>query len=300
MYRRFLPQGVRITINGTRVKAVDPLHLSTVLEGRSASLAFEPLRYELATSDGGTSFVDVRFSALPVDAWHHLDNLAKRRASIVGGGGVSVLRAGREIAFGWHLIGGKRKENYDDWWRCEIEFDPALDEHFGITINKQGIRPSAQLREAIEPELESVARTLNARVRQAFEDVKFREASQESCRIAEAADRNLPVLPRGKRRGNGGALAYRLMSAPLASGEMFETKVEGGTLRVTLNTDHPAFAALYRPLQALADESGASSLRTAIELLVLSYARSSVTIPPGSRDAVAAWSSTYAKMLQQT
>ena len=299
-YRRFLACGVQITINGTSVKAADPMHLSTVLEGRSASLAFEPLRYELATSDGGTSFVQVQFTVLPVDAWHHLDNLTKRRAAIVAGGGVSILRAGREIAFGWHLMGGKRKENYDDWWRCEIEFDPALDEHFGITINKQGIRPSAHLREALEPELESIARTLNARVRQAFEDVKFREASQESCRIATATDPNLPVLQRTKRHGHGGGLTYRLTSAPLPSGEMFETKVEGSTLRVTLNTDHPAFVALYRPLQALSEETDGSSLRTAVELLVLSYARSSVANTSGTRDVLGAWSDAYAKMLQHT
>jgi hypothetical protein len=303
MYRRFITNGVRLTINGTRVKPVDPLHLNTKIDNSTASLAFEPLRYELATSDGGTSFVTVRFSSLPVDAWHHLDNLTKRRAGIVGGGGVSILRAGREIAFGWHLMGGKRKENYDDWWRCEIEFEPALDEHFGITINKQGIRPSAELREAIEPELESIARTLNSRVRQAFEDVKFRQATQQSCRIAEAADRHLPVFTRGRRGRHTGALAYRLTSGPLTSSEMFEARVEDHLLSVTLNTDHPAFAALYRPLQALADESGGSDLRTAIELLVLSFARSSATTAPGIRGLealLATWSSTYAKMLQQS
>jgi Histidine kinase-, DNA gyrase B-, and HSP90-like ATPase len=303
MYRRFLASGVRLTINGTRVRPVDPLHLTTTIEGCSASLAFEPLRYELAIADGGTSFVTVRFSSLPVDAWHHLDNLRKRRAGIVGAGGVSILRAGREIAFGWHLMGGKRKENYDDWWRCEIEFDPPLDEHFGITINKQGIRPSAELREAIEPEMESTARTLNARVRQAFEDVKFREATQQSCRIAEAADRNLPVLARGRRGRHTGALTYRLTSAPLTSGEMFEVRVEDHSLSVTLNTDHPAFTALYRPLQALTDESGIGGLRTAIELLVLSFARSSAAAAPGAlgpADLVATWSDAYARMLQQS
>lgn len=303
IYRRFLADGVRLTINGVRVKPIDPLHLAMTLEGRSASLAFEPLRYELATADGGTAFVDVRFSTLPVEAWHHLDNLAKRRAGIVGGGGVSIVRAGREIAFGWYLMGGKRKENYDDWWRCEIDFGPALDEHFGITINKQGIRPSTELREAIEPEMEAIARTLNARVRQAFEDVKFRQASQHSCRIAEAADRHLPVLPRGRRRRPAGPLGYRLESGPLASGEMFAADVTDHQLTVTLNTDHPAFAALYRPLQGLSDQSGANDLRVAVELLVLSFTRSSASHgqpPPGHTALMAAWSDAYAKMLQQT
>ena len=157
LYRRFIAAGLSITINGSRVEAADPMLSATKLEGASAVLAFDELRYELETSNGETSVVTVRFTMLPVHRWQGLDNVTKRRIGIVGGGGVSILRAGREIASGWHLMGGKRRENYDDWWRCEIEFDPRLDEHFGITINKQGIRPSAVLREALEPELESIA-----------------------------------------------------------------------------------------------------------------------------------------------
>ena len=143
MYRRFLSDGLRLTINGSRVHAVDPTLLTTKIEGVTGQLAFDELVYELKAGPSQTSAVTVRFVMLPVSRWHGLDNVTKRRVGIVGGGGVSILRAGREIAFGWHLMGGKRKENYDDWWRCEIEFDPSLDEHFGITINKQGIRPSA-------------------------------------------------------------------------------------------------------------------------------------------------------------
>jgi hypothetical protein len=135
MYRRFISSGdLTLNINGKPVEPVDPLLLTAKIEGNSARLAFEPLRYELASSSGETAFVTVRFAMLPVVHWHHLDNMTKRRVGIVGGAGVSVLRAGREIASGWHLMGGKRKENYDDWWRCEIEFDPVLDEHFGILI----------------------------------------------------------------------------------------------------------------------------------------------------------------------
>jgi len=302
VYRRFLLAGLKLSINRSRVKARDPLLLHGPVEGHTASLAFEPLRYELATVEGGTSFVDVRFSALPVHAWHHLDNLTKRRADIVGGGGVSIMRAGREIAFGWHLMGGKRKENYDDWWRCEIEFEPALDEHFGITINKQGIRPSTELREALEPELESMARLLNSRVRQAFEEVKFRAATDSSCRIAAAADPHLPVISRRRRKSSAGALAYRLTSGVLPTGTMLDTKLDQRTLEVTLNVDHPAFAALYGPLQSLADESGESPLRTAIELLILSFARTSVFFDHADilTEVLTTWSTTYARMLQKT
>jgi hypothetical protein len=302
VYRRFLLAGLKLSINKSRVKARDPLLLQDPVEGHTASLAFEPLRYELATAEAGTSFVDVRFSALPVHAWHDLDNPTKRRSDIVGGGGVSILRAGREIAFGWHLMGAKRKENYDDWWRCEIEFEPALDEHFGITINKQGIRPSAQLREALEPELESAARLLNTRVRQAFEEIKFRAATDRSCRIAEAADPHLPIIARKRRGSSAGVLAYRLTSGPLPSGTMLATKLNQRTLEVTLNVDHPAFSALYGPLRSLADESGESPLRTAIELLILSFARTTVSFdqPDLVTDVLTKWSATYARMLQKT
>jgi hypothetical protein len=300
MYRRFLQDGLALTINGTPVKAVDPLMLTSTMSGASASLAMEPMRFEVATTSGATSFVDIRFSALPVEAWCDLDNLTKRRSGIVGGGGVSILRAGREIAFGWHLMGGKRKENYDDWWRCEIEFDPTLDEHFGITINKQGIRPSADLREALEPELESIARLLNSRVRRAFEDVKFREATQQACRIAAAAEPSQPPLPRRGRRRSGAPLSYRLTSAQLMPDAMFATEIKHDVLHVTLNIDHPAFSALYRPLQTLSAESDTSDLRTAIELLLLSFCRAQSLDSAGVPDLVGAWSDAYAKMLQKS
>lgn len=300
MYRRFLQAGLTLTINGTSVTPIDPMLLDTKVEGATAQLAFEPLQYELETSDGQTSIVVVRFATLPVDRWHHLDNATKRRVGVVGHGGVSILRAGREIASGWHLMGGKRKENYDDWWRCEIEFSPALDEHFGITINKQGIRPSPILREAIEPELESIARLLNARARQAFEEVKFQAAAEKSCRIAAAADRDLPVIAANSR--TGGALSYRIGSAPLPHGAMLRSTLSSRTLDVTLNVDHPAFSALYQPLQALEGQA-ATEIRTALELLLLSFARSTAQVDRSGRlfdELLKTWSATYGRMLQKS
>jgi hypothetical protein len=150
--------------------------------------------------------------------------------------------------------------------------------------------------------LEAMARLLNSRIRQAFEEVKFRTATDSSCRIAEAADPHLPVIARRGRRSSGGAIAYRLMSAPLPSGVMLATKLDQRTLEVTLNVDHPAFAALYGPLQSLAAESGENPLRTAIELLILSFARTSVSFDQAgiSAEVLATWSATYARMLQKT
>ncbi|WP_222861849.1 ATP-binding protein [Arthrobacter echini] len=297
-YRRFLQQNLTLTLNGKAVQAIDPMLLATEAEGYSGRLAFEPMRYEIETTSGVTSFVTVRFVSLPVHHWHHLDNVTKRRIGIVGNAGVSIMRAGREIASGWYLMGSKRKENYDDWWRCEIDFDPILDEHFGITINKQGIRPSQVLREAVESELESIARLLNGRVRQAFEEVKFQAATEASCRIAAAADADLPVIrSSGKHHG---ALGYRIKSDQLPVDTMFTSSLNQRTLEVTLNVDHPSYAALYQPLQLLGGD--ASDLRAALELFVLAFARTATLLDHDGKlcdEMLQLWSTTYGRMLQK-
>jgi len=300
MYRHFLQNGTTITINGTPITAVDPLMMSVEINGDHASPPFDTLTYDVATTHGTTSKILVRFSVLPVGSWHSLDNATKKKTGIIGESGVSILRAGREIARGWHLMGGKRKENYDDWWRCEICFDPDLDEQFGITINKQGIRPATELREALEPELESIARMLNARVRKLFEDVKFQEESQVSCRIAASADCDLPVI--GKNTQAKGPLRYLITSDSFPDTTMFHSRLKDSTLSITLNADHPAFSALYKPLQAFGDKS-ADDFRTAMELLILSFARTTALLEQTDGDyddLVASWSTTYGRMLRRS
>ena len=88
IYRRFIASGLSLTINGSNVEAVDPTLRTTQLDGASAVLAFDELRYELETSSGKTSVVTVLFTMLPVHRWQGLNNVTKRRIGIVGGGGV--------------------------------------------------------------------------------------------------------------------------------------------------------------------------------------------------------------------
>lgn len=83
---------------------------------------------------------------------------------------------------------------------------------------------------------------------------------------------------------------------------MFRSTLAQRTLNLTLNADHPAFAALYQPLQAIEGES-AARLRTSIELFLLSFARSAIQFERAGQpldDLVQAWSSTYGRMLQKS
>src|SRR5581483_512354 len=113
--------------------------------GRPAARPFgEELIYEFTTA-GGSGCVRVVFAELPVEQWSGLTVDEKRELGITNAPSVSVMRADREIDRGWFFMGSKRRENYDDWWRCEVNFEPTLDELFGITNAKQGIKPRPDL-----------------------------------------------------------------------------------------------------------------------------------------------------------
>src|SRR5262249_57890843 len=146
-FRHFLWKGLRVTINGDAVKPFDPLYLHPDAEVSGARLfGREELRYEVRADPSDprtTGWVRLRFSELPVHKWHKLSNEEKRRIGVSKVAGVSIVRAGREVDYGWFFMGSKHRENYDDWWRCEIQFDPVLDEAFDITHTKQQIRPQS-------------------------------------------------------------------------------------------------------------------------------------------------------------
>lgn len=142
-----------------------------------AKLYGPPLEYKLRVpafvkSRASVSVVSVRFSELPVERWHHFSNEKKNDLGIAKNAGVSIVRAGREIDYGWYFMGTKRKENYDDWWRCEVAFSPELDELFGVTHSKQKINPTRLLSSILTPEIERVARELNSRVRRKYASIK--------------------------------------------------------------------------------------------------------------------------------
>jgi hypothetical protein len=285
-YRYALWNGAEIKLNGVLIPPLDPLfcHRHTALRG--ATPYGDLLRYEVSSPrEPTTSTIDVRFTELPVAQWHGLSVAAKRQRGIVGGAGVSIVRAGREIDFGWYFMGAKRRQNYDDWWRCEIRFSPELDELFGVTHSKQGITPSSELRALLEPDLERVARTLNARVRVAFEQLKAiaRPAHTPAVLAAGKADRFLPPVraagaatrtrgsttraTRQAERADG--LRYTIEVRPIDSPEFFRAVQKDAVVTVIINRDHPFYNKVY--LSACEDPSGHE--RFWLECMLLSAAR---------------------------
>jgi hypothetical protein len=230
---------------------------------------------------------------------------------VIGGGGVSVVRAGREIDYGWYCMGDKRRENYDDWWRCEIEFSPLLDELFGVTHSKQGITPTSALKTILSSDLESTARVLNVRVRNSFERLRARDVSLAS-ELASAQDRLLPPIlaetgnggPRARPHQRRGALTqveldgltYRIAEESLPTSDFFDVRLEGRTVVLVLNREHSFYSRIYQPCCSSADEMA----RVGIETLLLSAGRAALAqpgIPAAARqdwgDALAAFLDAY-------
>ena len=264
MFRHFIWQGVKILVNGQAITAIDPLflHPSTPLTG---AVPFgEPLTFEVRVPGKAdkTSLIRVRFAELPVAKWHDMPAEDKRKYRIVDGAGLSILRAGREVDYGWWFFGAKRRENYDSWWRGDLSFGPELDELFAITHSKQGINPTLELREILTPDLEAVARQLNGRVQAAFAAVKHEEppifstGSGSKPERPAAASRRLEPHPSGNGKASSvqppdrepveqDRQEYTVSVERLKGEEFFDAKVTGKQWNLVLNSDHAFYRHIY-------------------------------------------------------
>jgi len=178
-------------------------------------------------------------------------------------------------------MGRKRKENYDDWWRCEVRFEPQLDELFGVTHTKQEIHPTETLLEVLVPDMERIGRELNALARKAFVAVKDRTVRRESEKIAERHD-NLIEPPRlsrldrvlsrplTRRRGRIPGLEYRIKFKRLDNDCLYQPQLNDSGLTVLLNEAHPFIKRIH------SEENG--TLDVNIELMILAAARAEVTL----------------------
>ena len=273
-YRHFLEGGIGITVNGENVSPVDPLFLATDWD-HSASVFGDPLRYSLST-DAGLGSVEVVFSELPVEAWCDLPAREKRQRGITNATNVSVVRADREVDSGWWFMGKKRRQNYDDWWRCEIRFDPVLDELFGITHTKQQITPSIDLRNLLSSDMEPIANALNARVRRRFELANTKGPLADAARTAARCSQSLPPLHGG---GLSASPAYRFDVGEIVGTSAFAMEADGQDVSVVVNERHPFYRDVLRPL---VESATPGDQRTAkrVGLLVLAMARAEAAIRP--------------------
>jgi hypothetical protein len=198
-----------------------------------------------------------------------------------------------------------------------MQFDPILDEVFGITHTKQQVRPQAHVLDALTPDLEATARALNSRARKAHLAVKAGERFSEAERIASDRDHLLRPLPskadptakalmksleKGhpqlRRRPDGEGSRYTIVEGTVEDACFFTYAHDAERLVLVLNPDHPFYREIYKPL-ADGDMPRDQQLRAKLELLVLAAARSEAAAKakgPVARQRLE-WSNTLATFL---
>jgi hypothetical protein len=310
IYRRFVGNSITVRVNGDEVAPVDPLFLMPEADVRGGRVFGDTLVYHL-DGQAGAGVVEVRFSELPVARWHDRSLAEKRRLGVTSAPTVSVLRAGREIDRGWFFMGSKRRENYDDWWRCEIAFDPALDELFGLTHSKQSIAPTAELTAVLAADLEPIARGLNARVRQRFQVAKAGTSLTDAERRSARAARSLPPLQappselpadvvgllQDHQVSDPGAVPHRILLGRLSTTAPYDLWMNRGQLILVMNSDHPLYRDVCAPLTG-SERPDDKRLGSGLTLAVLAAARVEATIrTPGGRAKAARFRQSWGDVL---
>lgn len=133
-------------------RANDPLYLSTdtslreLPEPHEKKCFFrqfgETQKIPVVLANGDQSVVRIRYSHVDPDCHHAIRELFEKNEvgstdwgkHCASNTGVSIVRSGRELELNTILTNGKPQER---WWGVEISFEPALDEFFGVTNNKQ-------------------------------------------------------------------------------------------------------------------------------------------------------------------
>lgn len=281
-FRYALWAGTTITVNGQHVRGIDRLYLQGNLPRGKANPCGQTLSYMVRAPKGDgrrhMARIEIQFVELPVSRWHSLSNREKNEMGIAKGAGVSIVRAGREIDYGWYFMGTKRRENYDDWWRCEVRFSPELDELFGVTHTKQMIRPTEALQAIITEDVSAAARALNQRVRKHFEDINAEAVRKSSVVSAIKAEKYLAPTPHRISTAKGLPLhesdvpGYRLSVDRLNDTILYTLAGQRNSVQVTVNADHPFYDQFLKCLRQ--DKSVPSRIvETLFELLLLAAAR---------------------------
>ena len=160
VYRHVL-RSCAVYVNGEKVQPVDPLFLDAaarfydVGNGVFAE-AREELLCEVKSLNGQIGRVKFRFSCMPPEfqvscidgkktsKTERLKIMTENQAYFI------VCRAGRQIdlvqkAHFAKDAYNKLLVNYDRNWAVELDFEPILDEDFGITVNKQQVMISERM-----------------------------------------------------------------------------------------------------------------------------------------------------------
>lgn len=165
-YREFINDGISITVDGTKLKAHDPLFLledtwaESILTAEAKKAGGPKKSYFPATLIAdetvkvrGTS-ARVRITLYPEEVTRERgkggDKLSQKLRVPENQGAISFMRKRREIAYtNVPRILPRGVQDADRFIGIEVAFDPELDDYFGVRNVKRGVEPHGELRDKI-------------------------------------------------------------------------------------------------------------------------------------------------------
>lgn len=236
-----------------------------------------------------TREITVKLFILPIETWDQLGRkVLKNDLRVFEDIGLSFVRNGREVHMGpLASITGKMGTR-DSWWRLEIDFPAVLDEAMGVAVNKQGVRLKAYVTELIKKAIQGELSNVKSRIEQHWSR-RATEAAKATVRAAEQRaneaeslqstllpepsmteeekveyDKELRGLASGLKRADetDEEVYSRVQQSKYITDFRHDDdapfyRVEHKLRKIILriNTAHPFFDALYKPLAQIAKRS---------------------------------------------
>ena len=204
-------------VNGKAVECVDPLFLTPgcryydIGNGHLAK-SVDPLTFNVKGKDNVVGQVRIRFSVMHPQFQRNADGKENPRLKIMRDNHayLIVCRAGRQIDLVDKTHYQKSNFNttlmtYDRNWAIELDFEPVLDELFGITVNKQQITLSERIWQILaDHSIPSVVEHLRKEGKAARAKLKGEVESKVSVTIRESEDIAEKAAVLQGRKGLGG------------------------------------------------------------------------------------------------
>jgi hypothetical protein len=253
-------------------------------ETRSRLVNSWPIEIPEEEEAASTHKVMVRLYLLPFEDWNDQPRKVLKNDLHVFDTGVSFMRSNREVQYG-PVSALTGRTSRDHWWRLEVEFPPELDEAFGVAVNKQGVRPKGYVIDKIGKEIAEELASVRRRIEQlqserAVQQKKGKQsAAEQRANEAESLQSHPIAEPVGQTEEEKKELEARLRELAVAykrpdeSDEEAVERVRGskfimatrhdegpfyaaesrlGKVILTINTGHPFFEHVYKPLADLA------------------------------------------------
>jgi hypothetical protein len=294
VYRRAISDGLRLYVNNRRVEAFDPMysmpdarHTRFLECAAKTSQLIIPKQIQIKRSEFdaalGSAPITIKIYKLPIEEWYHLPRKTlKNDLRVFDGLTVSILRNGREV-FAGPMPKLTTRHSVTNWYRIQIEFGGALDEAFGVSSNKQGVRLKGyvekEIKDAIGEDISSINEELKrfqgeqresrSPARPTASETRADEADPFQMKglgasISPDEEAQIEANLRGlaitlKRHNETDEQAYeRIKSSKYIIAfrhdeywPFYDVRHTFGRIILTINTAHPFYSKLYEPLSKL-------------------------------------------------